>query len=353
MDSQIKDQMNKDNKGNKPILKTQFEPKNLQGQNKSRKPNNSKVTFKLSPNKNKPMQGNSMYGQGKSKATTTKKTNPKLQVDNEVNKSKKPTANQKKNVQSKPDKMPKNPLNINDLFYPTYKEFCSQLKTWEEPLKEFLYNDIRGNFKNTFNNLKVEYERNACCPEYTDIFNCFKLTNFDSLKAVIIGLEPCDILTVSNGLAFSSQKRFGVTLTANVIYTSIEMNQCLKFIRPNHSDLSSWASNGILLLNCFLTVKSNEKYSHRNIGWTNFVDFVIKTISVTKEKIIFFLWGLEAKLKEKLIDKSKHLILSACDPNPDQLHTRELFSDYYKQFIICNEYLKKNNLPEIDWSLDN
>jgi uracil-DNA glycosylase len=117
---------------------------------------------------------------------------------------------------------------------------------------------------------------------------------------------------------------------------------------PSTGNLTTWAKQGVLLLNAVLTVRANEPASHAKIGWTKFTDDVILSLSSQKTGLVFILWGNFAQEKIKLIDSSKHKILKAAHPSP--------FSAYNgffgcKHFSAANEYLVKNNIDPIDWAI--
>ena len=52
-------------------------------------------------------------------------------------------------------------------------------------------------------NVKKEYEKYTCFPEYEDIFNALKLTPYKSVKIVIIGQDPYHGEGEAHGLSFS------------------------------------------------------------------------------------------------------------------------------------------------------
>ena len=103
-----------------------------------------------------------------------------------------------------------------------------------------------------------------------------------------------------------------------------------------------------MLLNASLTVKKDSPASHSKIGWEPFTDYVIKKLNTKEEPIVFILWGNFARSKKVLITNKRHLVLESAHPSP--------FSASYgffgsKPFSKTNEFLKKNNIKEIDWKL--
>jgi uracil-DNA glycosylase len=129
------------------------------------------------------------------------------------------------------------------------------------------------------------------------------------------------------------------------IFTEIERD--LGIPKPAHGDLSSWADQGVLLLNATLTVRANEAGSHQGRGWERFTDAAIAALARERTGIVFLLWGRYAQNKEALIG-DRHYVLKAPHPSP---------LSAYRGFIGCghfgqaNELLAAQGLSPIDWRL--
>ena len=104
---------------------------------------------------------------------------------------------------------------------------------------------------------------------------------------------------------------------------------------------------GVFLLNASLTVRAGEANSHAKIGWAEFTDAVIKTISTEKKGVVFLLWGKFAQDKQVLIDETKHFVLKAAHPSPLSAHNGFFGC---KHFSKTNEILKRQSLEAIDWN---
>lgn len=177
------------------------------------------------------------------------------------------------------------------------------------------------------------------------IFNAFERTPFDQVKVIIIGQDPYHNPGEAMGLSFSVPRGVRVPPSLKNIYK--ELNTDIGFEIPNHGDLSSWANQGVFLLNSMLTVEKKQPGSHRKIGWQNFTDAVIHLLSQEKSGLVFMLWGNFAKSKSELINPDKHLILQAAHPSP--LARGAYFGS--RHFSQANHYLKKQGSSPIDWSL--
>ena len=191
-----------------------------------------------------------------------------------------------------------------------------------------------------------EKKQHIVFPPSSLIFNAFNLTPFDDVKVVILGQDPYHNIGQAHGLAFSVPDN--IQKPPSLINIFKELNQDLGLPIPTHGNLEKWAKEGVLLLNASLTVRAHMAASHAKIGWQQFTDAAIKALSDKKQNLVFILWGNYAIAKENLIDHDKHLILKTVHPSPLSA-SRGFFG--CKHFSKTNEYLIKNNIKPIDWSL--
>ena len=178
------------------------------------------------------------------------------------------------------------------------------------------------------------------------IFNAFDLTPIDQVKVVIIGQDPYHNPGEAMGLCFSVPKGIRVPPSLKNIYK--EQSTDVGITIPNHGDLTHWAKQGVFLLNAMLTVRHRSPGSHKNIGWQQFTDAVIQTISDKKESVVFLLWGRFAQTKGNLINQMKHHVLKAAHPSP--LARGAFFG--CKHFSKTNDLLNDMGLEPIDWQLE-
>ncbi len=201
-------------------------------------------------------------------------------------------------------------------------------------------------FTDLRNKVRMEYKSNVIYPPPTKIFNAFNLTPFNKVKVVVVGQDPYHGENQAHGLSFSVENGIKIPPSLNNIFK--ELKSDLKVSLPNSGNLSSWAEQGVLMLNSVLTVRSGVANSHKNIGWEIFTENIINIISSELNNIVFILWGRQAQEKIKIIDIKKHLILKSAHPSP-----LSAYNGFFgcKHFSKCNAYLKKWNKKEIDWSL--
>lgn len=204
---------------------------------------------------------------------------------------------------------------------------------------------IRRNRSNI--DLESIYKKEYIYPPREFLFRALELTPIQSVKVVILGQDPYHGKGEANGLAFSVNRDIKIPPSLRNIYK--ELNDDLGLPIPTHGDLTKWALQGVLLLNSVLTVKKDTPGSHKDIGWQEYTDSIIKEISNTKLNVVFILWGKYALSKRELIDENKHLVIYSTHPSPFSARKGFLGS---KPFSKCNKYLKSKGITEIDWNID-
>lgn len=216
----------------------------------------------------------------------------------------------------------------------------------EETWKAVLWDSLASeNFEKISRFLKTEKQAGKTIyPPGKLIFNAFDSTPFDKLKVVIIGQDPYHNPNEAMGLCFSVPQNIKVPPSLKRIYK--ELAQDVDFDIPDHGDLSSWAEQGVFLLNAMLTVEHKKPASHRKIGWQEFTDSVIQAISNKKDSVVFLLWGNFAKSKRDLINTKKHLVLESAHPSP--LAGNAFFNNQH--FSQTNNFLEQNAMTKINWN---
>ncbi len=222
----------------------------------------------------------------------------------------------------------------------------------EESWKRFLEAEFEKEYMKKLRSFlqSQQEQKKIIYPLNSLIFNAFAHTPFDQVKVVIIGQDPYHGANQAHGLSFSVQKGVPVPPSLQNIFKELQA-EYKDFQFPKHGDLSSWADQGVLLLNATLTVEASKAGSHQNQGWEKFTDQVIQTLSEHRTGIVFLLWGKYAQAKAALIDQNKHQVLMAAHPSPFSAYNGFFGCNH---FIKTNEYLEKNGGKGIDWcKLDN
>ena len=214
---------------------------------------------------------------------------------------------------------------------------------WDLALKEEFEKDY---FLKINDFINKEYETKTIYPPYDEIFNAFKLTPLNEVKVVILGQDPYHEKGQAHGLAFSTPAGRPKPRSLNNIFK--EINAEYDYPIPESGCLESWANQGVFLLNTVLTVEEGNANSHSKCGWQIFTDNVIKLLDNQTQPIVFLLWGKQAEKKKELIKNPNHLVLITSHPSPFSAR-RGFFGSNH--FIKANEFLKKNNIKEINWKL--
>lgn len=196
----------------------------------------------------------------------------------------------------------------------------------------------------------VEQQRNEginIYPVKQDVFNAFSFADLPEVNVVILGQDPYHGAGQAHGLAFSV--RDGVKVPPSLVNMYKELNTDIEnFTIPQHGNLTSWAEQGVLLLNTVLTVQEANAHSHAKLGWEQFTDDIIDAINHDNPGCVFILWGAHAKKKGKSIDQQKHLVLTGPHPSPLSAY-RGFFG--CKHFSKANSWLKQQGKKTIDWKL--
>ena len=176
------------------------------------------------------------------------------------------------------------------------------------------------------------------------IFNALNSTPFNTVKVVILGQDPYHGPGQAHGLCFSV--RDGTALPPSLVNIFREIGEDLGRQPPASGDLQFWADQGVLLLNAVLTVERGQAGSHQGKGWERFTDRVVSELNRGRQDLVFLLWGSYAMKKGAVIDRDRHLVLTAPHPSPLSAH-RGFFG--CRHFSKANAWLEQKGLTQINW----
>lgn len=214
-------------------------------------------------------------------------------------------------------------------------------KTWLLPLEDEFQKEY---FLRLQDFVEKEYEEKNIYPPEEEIFSAFNMTDFDKVKVLILGQDPYHGKGQGHGLAFSVKDGVKLPPSLRNIYKELESEYSIAM--NTNGNLTSWAEQGVLLMNTVLTVEEAKANSHKNKGWEVFTDEVIRILSQREDPMVFILWGKPAEKKRELIDEGKHLVLTS--PHPSPLSARRGFFGN-NHFVEANSFLADKGIECIDW----
>ena len=176
------------------------------------------------------------------------------------------------------------------------------------------------------------------------------LTPLDAVKVVILGQDPYHGPGQAHGLAFSVGQ--GVRVPPSLVNVYKELQADLGIAPPSHGNLTSWAEQGVLLLNNALTVEEGNAGAHQNIGWEAITDAAVAAVAAKPEPCVFMLWGAHAQKKAARVPglaEGRHLVLKAPHPSPLSAHNGWFGS---RHFSKANAFLEAHGRRAIDWRLE-
>ncbi len=183
-------------------------------------------------------------------------------------------------------------------------------------------------------------------PSGGNYFRAMELTPFDAVKVVILGQDPYHGPGQAHGLCFSVMPGVRVPPSLDNMYKEIEND--LGVVPAKHGFLESWANQGVFLLNSVLTVERGNAGAHQGKGWERLTDKIVSLLSDQRDGLVFLLWGSYAQRKGQMIDRDRHLVLTAPHPSPLSAH-RGFFG--CRHFSRANEWLQKRGDRPVNWTL--
>ena len=213
---------------------------------------------------------------------------------------------------------------------------------WDKILEEEFNKKYYIKLKENLNEIR---KIDTVYPKEEDVFNAFKFTKFENIKVVILGQDPYHQKGQAHGLAFSSLDDKVPKSLQNI---KKELESDLNIKLSGSSNLTTWAEQGVLLLNTILTVSEGKPLSHKNIGWEIFTLNIFKKVCAIDKPIVFILWGNHAKSYKKYITNQKHLIIESPHPSPLSSY-RGFFGS--RPFSKTNNFLQNNKIRPINFKI--
>jgi len=183
-------------------------------------------------------------------------------------------------------------------------------------------------------------------PAPRDIYAALRETRFDDVKVLLLGQDPYPTPGMAHGLSFSIPSHIrSFPPSLKNIYKELQDDLGCRI--PNNGCLEPWARQGVLLLNTVLTVRAHSANSHRGRGWEFITDRVIEVVNEKPVRVVYVLWGGEAKKKRGLITNPQHVVITCAHPSP--LSVRKFFGS--RCFSQVNKALMKAGIDPINWQI--
>ena len=202
-------------------------------------------------------------------------------------------------------------------------------------------------YKTLYEFVQSEYAEGTCYPPAEEIMAAMDLTPLDKVKCVILGQDPYHNPNEAMGLSFSVRKGVKIPPSLQNIYREIH-DEMPEIPIPPHGDLTSWAKQGVFLLNAALTVRAHQPSSHSESGWQKYTDAILEAVDAQDRPIAFLLWGRFARNKACLLHNPKHLVLQSPHPSPYSAGSGFFGNGHFKK---CNQFLSANGVAPIDWRI--
>jgi uracil-DNA glycosylase len=194
--------------------------------------------------------------------------------------------------------------------------------------------------------LRDERSQYEVHPPEEQVFAAFHLTPYADTRVVILGQDPYPTTGQAHGLCFSVPRGMAKPRSLGNIHKVLK-SDC-GFESPSHGNLEGWARQGVLLLNTTLTVRHGKAGSHIGEGWEEFTDEVIRALNKKSDRVVFLLWGSEARRRKKLVDSPPHAVIEAGHPVARPNAHLQFLTE--RPFSQANQALVDAGLEPIDWS---
>lgn len=194
--------------------------------------------------------------------------------------------------------------------------------------------------------VRQERAHHLVFPPENEVFAALETTSLHATKVVILGQDPYHGEYQAHGLAFSVPP--GIDIPPSLRNIIKELHDDIGAPFPLHGDLTPWAEQGVLLLNTTLTVRAGHAGSHHGHGWEDLTDAIIRAVNEREHRVVFILWGSNARKKKTLITNPRHIVIESAHPSPLSAY-RGFFGS--QPFSRANTALLADGQDPIDWSL--
>lgn len=220
---------------------------------------------------------------------------------------------------------------------------------WHNAMRTYLQSQ---DFANLGYLLMAERKQKKVYPEQKDVFKAFRLTPYEKVKVVFLGLDPYIRKNQATGLSFGvdidkTDRKIPPSLKTIIKELEEDLDTlCLDF----DYSLEGWAKQGVLMLNTSLTVVEGQTNSHLKM-WQPFTLNVIDAINDMNDNVIFILLGKTAQSYEKYLNPESTKVIKAPHPAAEAYAGGKAGFYGSKIFSKCNSMLYMLEKEEINWNI--
>lgn len=212
-------------------------------------------------------------------------------------------------------------------------------ETWKDFFKQ---KKVKNDIKTTAEVMLKEAKYHEIQPPMPQMFRALELVAPANIKVVILGQDPTPKPGMATGVAFSVANPLTVPTVLNVL---LQLALEGFHVNVNNGDLTSWATQGVLLINRAFTVRQGAIDSH-STWWEVFSEYLIQYISKKAQPSVWLLLGNEAKKYKRFINTDKHYVIEGGHPSPMGGRENTFIGGQY--FRCANNFLTgKGRLPVI------
>lgn len=163
----------------------------------------------------------------------------------------------------------------------------------------------------------------------------------DDVRVLILGQDPYPTPGHAVGLSFAVPPTTR-PLPKSLINIAAELRSDLNLELP--ADLSTWADEGVMLLNRVLTVRPGAPGSHRGKGWEDITGAAVAALSARRAPLVAILWGRDAQSVAPWLGDTP--CITSAHPSPLSA-SRGFFGS--RPFSRANEMLATQGAAPIRW----
>ena len=190
--------------------------------------------------------------------------------------------------------------------------------------------------------VRQAYETTTVYPSQNDIFRALDLPP-ENIRVVILGRDPYPQEGLACGLAFSAPNAHKPTSSLSGIEREL-VREGSRLSRVPPYDLRYWADQGVLLLNCTLTIGGDET-RHEGWGWAYLTSAILRYLdSLVCIEPLFLLWGHKAQQKACHLKRARidNRVFKAAHPCTFNF----VGCDHFR---LVNDILRNRGEQQIQW----